>query len=1251
MSSSERADASSRHALTPNTEILDADLPINAHREDIMAALRDHSVIVVAGETGSGKTTQLPRFALAAGFGRNGLIAHTQPRRIAARSVAARIAEETGMPLGTGVAYAIRFDDRTSPQTMVRIMTDGLLLNDAQRDRELRRYEVVIIDEAHERSLNIDVLLGLLKRLVKRRRDLKVIITSATIDVTRFSEFFDGAPVIEVSGRGYPVSIEYAGLEIATDDSRRLARQVCDGVAQLSDRTLPKAAEDILVFLPGEREIRDAERALAKAGFASRGFELVPLYGRLADSAQQQVFKAASARRIVLATNVAETSITVPRIGAVVDTGIARINRYSPRARITQLQLEKISQASANQRSGRCGRIGPGICVRLYAEDDFDERSSFTDPEMLRTNLSSVILQIASLGVGDVRAFPFPDDPDAGRLDDALRELRELKALDRDERITKLGRRLARLPVDPRLGAMLLAARQPEIQGAVLLIVAALSIQDPRQRPVESAGNADLAHAEFAHNESDFLSFLKLWAAVEEQRNEGRGHFERWCTTHFLSARRLREWREIAAQLARQLQIEWPKKLSPLLSDKTARQRVHEAILAGLLTRIGQLTEPGEYETIAGRRFGLFKSSALHDRKTRWIMALEVVQTHRAMARYAAGIAPSGVAGAAAHLTRFEYGEPYWNVRKGRVEARRSTLLGKLVLVANRRVPIDNVYPERAREVFIREALVGDQLGQSFAFADFNRSERAALEALSGQLRRAVEVRSSEIAKHFDKTLPRRVFSRATLVQWLKVDRRNDAKMRVDRSVLLSEAAAPDLAATPVETDVRGNTLALSYRFAPDKSDDGATLAVPVGLLGALTESEVEQTVPAFLQQRIVARLRALPKSDRKRLHPINETAQRIVMTLSALPESALSLNDRLGGVLLREFDIQIARGVWDGLVEPEHWYPRISVLDEQGDEIAVGRDLGTLREQCAPDFKQAIAEQAKPVAKQSGGFPVLEPPHSRQRGGASVTVFPALLHQGATIGVHEYLDPLAASESHDAAILEMLRRRFRDAVKLLRKDLTRDRQVMLLWATFDDEGGAALLDDLVNAALRAAFGERFSDIREANSWNALCERGAAQLVPEGSNIRALLPGILTAHADCRRQIDKTSQAYAEAKDDVGRQIARLTFPGFLMATPPSRVSCLERYLSAAALRLERVAGNNARDIDSMAMVRSLEARYDGLTTYTGVAQREAANAFRWLIEELRVSLFAQTLGTSEKVSLRRLEKRWDEILRMPAGG
>ncbi len=932
----------SRMALQPNLDNDAGLLPIDAHRDAIIDALSTQQVVVVAGETGSGKTTQLPRFALAAGLGRRGMIGHTQPRRLAARAVASRIAEQAEMPLGEGVGFAVRFDDQSSPLTLVRLMTDGILLNELQRDPKLLAYEVIIIDEAHERSLNIDFLLGYLARLLPQRPDLKLIITSATIDHQRFAAHFGDAPVVEVSGRGYPVSVEYVDELAATEDSRVLARRVCDAVRALKARALPTGAEDILVFLPGEREIRDAERALTKSGLLSGGWDVLPLFGRLSDRHQGQVFKPTPARRIVLATNVAETSITVPRIGAVIDSGLARISRYSHRSRIQRLQLEPISQASANQRAGRCGRIGPGVCIRLFAEDDFDERDAFTDPEILRTNLASVVLQMAALNLGDVDVFPFLDQPDPAQVADAQRVLVELGALTERARVTKLGRALSRLPLDPRLGRMLLVPLDAPLAHVMVIIVAGLSIQEPRVRPAEQAAAADLAHATFSDSESDFIGLYKLWCDAEKVRRErGRREFERWCEAHFVSARRMREWREVTAQLARQLKRRSGDSPARINLDKDTRYALHGAILHGLLSHSGVRDNGTEYEGALRRRFSLHPSSALHASPAKWVMALELVQTQKRYARYVAAIDNDMLLRVGRDLLEYEYETPYWNARRGRVEAKRTTLLFDMIIEAGRRVDFADVNRDEARRVFIRQGLVTDRVRIRADFLAHNRRERDAIGELSGRLRRPVEISESGLAKLYDEHLPASVCDGRTLKRWLSGKRTDDSALRFDRAQLLGDSLE-DAEGTPETTEVSGNRLALSYRFAPESENDGASIRLPAALLGALRPADVDASVPAFLERRVELRLRALPKPMRRQLHPLAGTAVQLAATLIVQAEAG-PLDARLARLLLREYNLNIDPEPWRQLVEPDFLRPRIVVVDDSGKILDADRDLEQL--------------------------------------------------------------------------------------------------------------------------------------------------------------------------------------------------------------------------------------------------------------------------------------------------------------------
>ncbi|MEN7343826.1 MAG: ATP-dependent RNA helicase HrpA [Pseudomonadota bacterium] len=1230
----------------------DVSLPIEARREEIIAALTAHQVLVVSGETGSGKTTQLPRYALAAGLGRTGMIGHTQPRRIAARSVAARIAELTGTRLGDGVGYAVRFDDKSSDATLVRVMTDGVLLNEIANDPLLLKYEVIIIDEAHERSLNIDFLLGLLKQLLPKRPDLKVIITSATIDHERFAAHFDDAPVIEVSGRGYPVEIVYDEGSDIGDDARLLARRVCEAVRLIDERQLPKGAGDILVFLPGEREIRDCERALIKSGLAGNSKrDALPLFGRLSDQQQQAVFTKTGRRRIVLATNVAETSLTVPRIGAVIDSGLARISRYSSRSRIQRLQLEPVSQASANQRAGRCGRIGPGVCLRLYQEAAFEARPLFTDAEILRTNLASVVLQMHALRLGDIAAFPFLDSPDYGQIDDAERLLIELEALDAERRLTKAGRDLAKLPLDPRLARMLLHPT-PDIAGWLVVLVAGLAIQDPRQRPMESSQAADAAHASFVDERSDFLTLLNVWRSVQQQRKaSGRAAFERWCDTHFLSPRRLREWQEVVGQLAKQMRVE--TRNLPVDKPPTEQQgeALHRAILAGLLSNIGTHNDKGEYAGAGGRKFRIHPSSVLKNKTPKWVMAVEIVQTRQRMARYVAPISVAWLQAQARHVLEFDHEQPYWNARRGRVEAKRTSLLFGLVVRANERVDFRQVDRVMARDVFLREALAEDRLRLRASFVDNNRQLRSEIAAMEGRLRRPVEVSVATLANWFGERLPASVTDQRSLKRWLaKSSDEKNKQLMLTASDLLAEAPDTSVDALPSVHDVGGNRLRIDYAFAPEEVHDGASIRIPRALLTSLRHAQVDASVPAYLQKRVEARLRKLPKATRKQLQPLAERASRLTERLIAQQERG-RLDERLTRLLLREYNIDVDPLAFADIVEPAHWRPRIVVVDDQGKPVASGRELSALKPSVTPDDSRngdTGVTQSNSVVARDWQFSDIEKSREQRTDAATIQVFPALKIAGSGVTVHEFLDAEMARISHGEAVRALLGYRFVQQLKSLRKQLLSNREVALHWAAYDDAGAKTLVTDVEQAALMHTFTGVFSDVRDKATFDALSNSGASKLMGAGESVIASLIDVLKAAAVARQRLSACPDHMREAVDDVEAQVDALVYPGFLSKTPVERLSELPRYLTAAHLRLEKHASNPSRDTSSMAMVHSLSSRIAGLRGVSvGPLQSAAIRDYRWQIEELRVSLFAQQLGTLGKISAKRLEKQWDDILRM----
>lgn len=1230
----------------------DDTLPIEARRDEVIKALQTHQVIVVSGETGSGKTTQLPRYALAAGFGRRGLIGHTQPRRLAARAVAARVAEQTGTALGKGVGYAVRFDDKTGPDTLVRMMTDGILLNELARDRLLLSYEVLIIDEAHERSLNIDFLLGLLATILPKRPDLRVIITSATIDHQRFAAHFNNAPVIEVSGRGYPVDVLYEDLTVSVDDSRGLARHVCNAVKTLQQRQLPASARDILVFLPGEREIRDTERALHKSGLLRAGqTEVLPLFGRLSDKAQQAIFSATKQRRIVLATNVAETSLTVPRIGAVIDSGLARLSRYSARTRVQRLQLEPVSKASANQRAGRCGRIGPGVCIRLFGEEDFDARPDFTDAEIVRTNLASVVLQMAALRLGDIEDFPFLDRPDVGQIDDAHRLLFELGAIDEYGDITKAGRQLSRLPLDPRLARMLLNLDNSPVSDWLVVIVAGLSVQDPRQRPMEQRQLADAAHQKFADASSDFITLANLWRVVERERRAlGRGAFERWCDSQFLSPRRLREWREVAGQLARQSERDIRTLALDRDFDDAMRDRIHQRVLAGLLSQVGALADKGEYEGAMRRRFRIHPSSVLASKSPKWVMALEIVQTQKRYARYAASIDNSWLTTLARHVIEYDYEPPYWNARKGRVEAKRTSLLFGLVVRANERIDFSEIDRDASRDVFLRQGLVADQVRLRLPFIEHNRNTRAELAALEGQLRKPLEINEADFAALFAARLPDSVVDTASLKKWLKKDTtKRNALLSFSTDMLMSGADVKQQASMPSAYQMGGNRVSIDYRFSPESDVDGASLRVPLALLASLRRAQVDASVPAYLAKRVEARLRRLPKATRKQLQPLAACAERLAARLISEQERG-DLDARLQRLLLREFAIEVASDAWNDVVEAPFLRPRIVVLSDQGKPLAADRDLSVLQNefrQSAPAPPPSSERQANVVARE-WQFGALDSIVTKKTNGVTLTLHPALKRLPDGVTVEEYLDAGSAARSHAEAVVALLSFRFSQQLKQLRKSLLSDRQIALLWAAYDDPGAKVLIEDFQRAALLHSFDVDFWKIRSADAFMSLTVSGTATLVSNGNAIIGQLHVILEQMAVVRQTLAKAPASAQEAIDDIAAQADALVHPGFLCKTPPDRLNDIARYLEAAALRVDRFASNPSRDHGSLAMVLSLESRVHSLRdVVVGPGQAAAVSGFRWDIEELRVSLFAQSLGTRSKVSVKRLEKRWDDILRM----
>ncbi|MXG91959.1 ATP-dependent RNA helicase HrpA [Nocardioides flavescens] len=1256
------------------------ELPVSERREEIAEAIRDHQVVIVAGETGSGKTTQLPKICLELGRGQRrpdgrggqtgGMIGHTQPRRIAARSVAERIASELGTELGDLVGYQVRFTDKTSRRSRVKLMTDGILLAELQRDRDLRRYDTIIIDEAHERSLNIDFLLGYLKRLLPRRPDLKLVITSATIDVDRFAAHFD-APVVEVTGRTYPVEVRYRPLlELSEndDDGEPIVRDQTEAVVEACRELAAEGPGDVLVFLPGEREIRDTADALGEAIKASRDqrTEVVPLYSRLSAAEQHRVFSPHTGRRIVLATNVAETSLTVPGIRYVVDTGVARISRYSVRTKVQRLPIEPVSQASANQRAGRCGRLGPGIAVRLYSEEDFEARPEFTDPEILRTNLASVILQMTSLGLGDIARFPFVEPPDRRNVTAGVQLLEELGALrgsGRDARLTKLGRRLARLPIDPRLARMVLEAERRGCVREVIVIAAALSLQDPRERPAEQQAQADQLHARFKAEGSDFLTWLNLWRYVKEQQRElSSSAFRRLCKREFLNWLRVREWQEFESQL-RQVCKEMDIQLGQP-ADAPDADGIHQSLLAGLLSHIGLLEErekekPGaakgrrpmrEYLGARGAKFAVFPGSGLARKPPAFLMAGELVETSRLWARQNAAIKPEWAEEVGAHLVKRTHSEPHWSKRRAAVMAHERVTLYGVPLVADRLVSFGRVDRELAREIFIRHALVYGEWHSRHRFLETNRRLLAEAEELEHRARRRdLVVDEHTLFDFYDARVGAEVVSGAHFDQWWKVERRTRPDLLTFDPAMLTHDRADEVreADYPQRWDSAedGLTFSISYHFEPGAADDGLTIDVPVETLNRVEAADFSWNVPGLRHELVTSLIRSLPKNLRVSFVPAPDKAREF---LAAVPPGEEPLLDALERWMRSTTGVVVPREAWDWSKVAPHLQPTYRVVDTDGAEQARGKDLEALKAPLRPQFEQAISEVATDSGLAATGetswvFGDLPASETLTRAGHRVTVFPGLTDEGRSVGLGVFGTEDEAEARHREGVRRLL---------LLGARGPSDSDLLGTLGTAEKLGLAgspyASVAELL-ADARAAVVQDLVDavpaVRTQAAYDELLGQVRTELEPR---LRALLGDLLRV-LEAWRTADKALSGRADmtqlpALADMKAQLARLVHPGFLAEAGPAQLRRYPTYLTALQQRRAALdAGGGAVNRDRQLMDRIADLQ-DGYLHQVealppGRPPGERLRRARWMLEELRVSLWAQQLGTAFPVSDERVRK------------
>ncbi|MGI5398004.1 ATP-dependent RNA helicase HrpA [Streptomyces sp. CA-135486] len=1233
-------------------------LPVSQKRDEILEAIRDHQVVIVAGETGSGKTTQIPKIALELGRGVRGMIGHTQPRRIAARTVAERVAEELRTPLGEAVGWKVRFTDQVSNDTFVKLMTDGILLAEIQTDRELRAYDTIIIDEAHERSLNIDFLLGYLAQLLPKRPDLKVIITSATIDPERFSRHFGDAPIVEVSGRTYPVEVRYRPLleEDGEESDRDQITAICDAVEELQ----AEGKGDVLVFLSGEREIRDTADALNKKQY--RFTEVLPLYARLSHAEQHRVFQPHTGRRIVLATNVAETSLTVPGIKYVIDPGTARISRYSHRTKVQRLPIERISRASANQRKGRCGRTSDGICIRLYDEDDFLSRPEFTDAEILRTNLASVILQMTAAGLGDIEKFPFLDPPDHRNIRDGVQLLQELGAFDpaqKDPRkkLTQLGRKLSQLPVDPRLARMVIEADKNGCVREVMVIAAALSIQDPRERPADKQTQADQQHARFKDETSDFLAYLNLWRYIREQQKErGSSSFRRMCKQEYLNFLRIREWQDIYAQLrtvAKQMGMHLEESAAEAAAPE---QSVHTSLLAGLLSHIGlKDTDKNEYLGARGAKFAVFPGSALFKKPPRFIMSAELVETSRLWARVNAKVEPEWIEPLAGHLIKRTYSEPHWEKDQAAVMAYERVTLYGVPIVAQRKVNYGRIDPETSRDLFIRNALVeGDWRTHHKFFAD-NRKLLTEVEELEHRARRrGILVDDETLFDFYDQRVPEHVVSGAHFDSWWKHKRKDSPELLdFEREMLINEKAG-SVTKDDYPDSWRQGALKfrVTYQFEPGADADGVTVHIPLQVLNQVTPEGFDWQIPGLREDVVMELIRSLPKPIRRHYVPAPNYAkaflERAVPLQEPLPTTLARELQRMVGVPVTADDFDLSR-------VPDHLKITFRIVDERRKKLAEGKDLEPLKLRLKPKARQALSKAAAATAGPSGEsiertglkdwtIGTLSRVFETRRAGQPVKAYPALVDDGESVSVR-----LFDTEAEQQQAMWRGTRRLIllnipvNPAKFASDKLTNQQKLAL---SRNPHGSIqALFADCAMAATDKLIADHGGPVWDEESFRKLYDKVRADLVDATVRTVDQVQQILAAWQACERRLKATnSLTLVKNVQDVREQLAALMPAGFVTATGLRRLPDLMRYLVAVDRRLQQMPTGVQRDTTRMEKVHEMQDEYAWLLEQLpqGRPVPQEVLDIRWMIEELRVSYFAHALGTAQPVSDKRIVKAID---------
>ena len=1214
------------------------ELPVSQKREQIIEAIQQHPVIVVCGETGSGKTTQLPKMCLQAGLGIRGMIGHTQPRRLAARSVASRIAEELNSEVGGSVGYKVRFTDTLSKFSHIKLMTDGILLSEIHHDPYLNQYDCIIVDEAHERSLNIDFLLGYLKQLSANRLDLKIIITSATIDPERFSRHFGNAPIIEVSGRTYPVDVEYRDTQREDGSSIELKQAIANCVDEISRRD----RGDILVFLSGERDIREVADYLGKQHYQNT--EILPLLARLSAAEQNRIFHTSSKRRIVLSTNVAETSLTVPGIKYVIDSGLARISRYSWRSKIQRLPIEKISQASANQRKGRCGRISAGVCYRLYSEDDFNLRDEFTAPEIQRTNLAAVILQMENMQLGHIDDFPFVEAPDERLVSDGYKLLYELGAIDKRQRITESGRLLSRLPLDPKLGRILIAAQQENCLHEALIIVSALAVQDPRERPVDKQQAADEAHSTFVDNRSDFISWLNIWNAYHQAKKTlSSNKLRKWCQGHFISWLRMREWLDTQRQIKQLLpELKFDLKHNEQ-SHEVNYAAVHRALLSGFLSQVGFKDEGHEYQSCRQRRFHIFPGSGLFNKGPKWVVASEIVETQKVYARHLAKIEPQWIEEIAAHLLKHSYTEAHWEKKSAQVSATRKSTLFGLLVNPGKKVNYGPINPVEAREIFIRNALTQGDFDCRHDFYLHNRKLVDDIENLEAKSRRQdILVDENAVYDFYDRHLPEQMYSGAQLNRWIK---QNDSSVLFlsTEDLMQQDAAHVSVDLFPDSIRINSVQFPLEYHFDPSHHCDGITLITPASGLAALGPEYCDWLVPGLLQQKITELIRSLPKQLRKNFVPAPDFAAACA---EALSPGDLPLTSALTAQLRKMTGVEIPYDAWQEKNLPDYLFFNIRVIAADGTQLRQSRDLASLQ-QSLTDFvdESPVSHQAHSLEQDNVDASALDqlPDHIEVNNHGIITkAFPALSVADKQVNIRIYYSADEAAAAHFAGLRQLFINVLSQPLRHIKSGM---KNIQLLCAQYAPIGSCEQMKtQLIQRVIDQLFTHHLP--RQQSEFQTLLDLHRSDVSPLMDQLLGQLADILAVYHALQKQLKRPPLAWLDAMADIQDQLNHLLHRDFILNTEQEHFDNLTRYLQAIEKRLQKIQDNPQRDRSARLEICHLWEEYKKRADMLCRNNRHSIQleAYRWMLEEYRISLFAQEIKTRYPVSVKRLKKAWNEI-------